>query len=222
MTSIEIPTTVTREGWMHAAVEIFRPRFAEVGYPLPEKIHMSVGFAYGARRESAKILGQAWSRAVSSDGVNHMFVSPESGDPVEILETILHELIHVALDLADGHKGRFAEIATRLGFMGPMTSTPSSVELAADLMVLSAELGDFPHGAMTIPAKVPTTATPGLVPAGGVSSAPIKYHTGPATQTNRNLKLVCAEDGYAVRTSRSMVETHGFPFCPKGHPMEWA
>ena len=46
---------VTREAWLHRAIEAFRPRFDEVGLPLPGRLHVSVGFGYSSRAESKYI-----------------------------------------------------------------------------------------------------------------------------------------------------------------------
>ena len=105
---------LTREAWLHRAIEAFRPRFAEIGLPLPAKLHVSVGFGYSTRAESKYILGQCWARRASADGVNHIFLGPQEGDPAGMLVSLLHELIHAADDCASGHKGAFAEAATRI------------------------------------------------------------------------------------------------------------
>lgn len=217
MTSIEISSKVTREAWLRAAIETFRPRFIEYGYPLPEKIHVSVGFGTGVRGENDTILGATWATFVSADNANHVFVSPVVGDTAEVLRILLHELIHVALDVQDGHKGRFAEIATRFGFEGKMTTTPVGMTLGAELMVIAAELGEYPHAALDMAkarADVPVSPK-------GVPLPPA--HTGPKKQSNRYFKLFCPEHPkFWVRVTRSVVATYGLPACPCGHEMEWA
>lgn len=201
--------TDTRESWLHRAIEAFRPRFIEIGYELPEKIHVSIGFSFGSKRENKVIAATTWHRAASEDGVNHLFISPEDSDTARILETLLHELIHVVLDNEDGHKGRFAEIATRLGFDGPMTTTPASIALAMDLVVLATELGDFPHGKLTVPVSVKTPDLVG-VGTGGVVLNPT---SGPRPQRNRYMKVVCPGDcAYSVRMSRSQIN-RALPLC---------
>lgn len=208
-------TTATREAWLMAAIEVFRPRFVEIGFPLPERVRVSVGWgSTGARQESAKILGVTYHSSLSGDGVNEVFVTPEDADTASMLETLLHELIHVALDCEDGHKGRFAEAATRLGFVGPMTATPPSIELAAELVTIAAALGPYPGSQINLPARVPAVPTP-VTPGG----TPVKWTSGPGTQTTRMIKLVCPEDGYAVRTTKKWIE-RGLPFCPDGHRMQ--
>ena len=123
--------SLTREAWLHRAIEAFRPRFTEIGLPLPAKLHVSVGFGYSSRAESKYILGQCWARRASADGVNHIFLGPQEGDPAAMLISLLHELIHAADDCQSGHKGAFAETATLLGFEGPMTQTPPGLDLTA-------------------------------------------------------------------------------------------
>ena len=103
---------LTREAWLHRATEAFRPRFDQIGLPLPARLHISVGCGYGSRAESKHILGQCCARRASADGVNHIFLGPQQGDPAGMLVTLLHELIHTADDCASGHKGAFAEAAT--------------------------------------------------------------------------------------------------------------
>jgi hypothetical protein len=203
---IPIDTRRTREAWLEAAIDQFRPRFEEVGYPLPEKIHVSVGFGTGVRGENKTILGATWARFVSEDDVNHMFISPVAGDTAEVLRILLHELIHATLDCQDGHEGRFAEIATRLGFTGPMTTTPASIELAAEFMVLAAELGEYPHGRLDVDrAKLD-------IPVGPDGKPVAKPHTGPPTQRTKYLKVECPQDGYIARVTAKWLK-QGHPLC---------
>ena len=210
----------TREAWLIRAIEAMRPRFEEVGMPLPEKIHVSVGFGFGSRAESKHILGQTWARAASADGVNHVFISPELGDTLNVLETLVHELIHVADDCQNGHKGAFAEAATRLGLEGPMTATKASITLAAELLTLAEALGEYPHGALEA-ATALRRPTPG--PAAPESPRNPRLHSGPKTQTTRMLKVVCPDPacpcgGYTVRTTAKWLVV-GAPSCPFGTTM---
>lgn len=206
----------TRESWLHAAIEDLRPRFVEVGMTLPEKIHVSVGFGFGSKAESKNILGQTWATFASEDGVNHVFISPEINDTARVLATLLHELIHVADDNKHGHRGAFAEAATRLGLEGPMTATTASIELAADMITLAAELGDYPHGALSAATRI-RQHEPVPVPSGGG-----RISSGPAKQGTRMLKVVCPVHGYTVRTTAKWLDSMGFPSCPCGEVMKLA
>jgi SprT-like family len=207
---------VTREGWLHAAIEAFRPRFEEIGLPLPEKIHVSVGFSYGAKAESKSVLGECWARRASADDVNQIFISPMASDPAAMLATLLHELIHAADDVAHGHKGAFAEAAVRLGLEGKMTATYAGLALAAELIVMAEALGEFPHAALNpIPRTVPVSVPPGEdAPA---PEPPIK--AGPGKQGTRMIKLTAGDCcGYTVRTTRKWLD-EGLPQCPHGSEM---
>lgn len=208
-----------RERWLEQAIETYwRPRFIEVGFPLPERFHVSVGFGYGAKRENAKLLGQCWSGIQSDDGVNHIFISPEINDTAEVLRVLGHELIHAALDsdegITDGHVKRFAEIATRLGFEGPMTETPCGMQLISELFTVAAALGEYPHGALQVKAPVRETTPAGKDWRTGGG----RVHTGPPAQTNRHIKCSCPCCGYTVRTTAKWIAL-GAPRCPAGTEM---
>lgn len=195
----------TRESWLEHAVEVFRPKFSEIQFPLPDRIHVSVGFAYGARRENKVILGQCWRREASDDGINHVFISPEIGNTFDVLETLLHELIHAADNVESGHMGGFKSAALMLGFTTPMRSTPSTPQLAAELRTITDTLGEYPHGA--------------LHPVGAAGGP--KPQSGPPKQGTRMIKVECPECGYSVRTTRTWLDI-GVPSCPDGTPMEEA
>lgn len=203
--------TVNREAWLHNAIDALRPRFIEIGMPLPDKLHVSVGFGYGAKRESAVVLGQCWARRASEDGVNHIFLSPELDDTARVLDVLLHELIHAADDNQSGHKGAFAEAATRLGLEGKMTATVASVTLAAELMCMADALGAYPHG------KLNATVARVKAPV-GPDGKQVPAHSGPGKQTTRMLKVVCPADGYTVRTTAKWLAV-GMPSCPCGEVM---
>lgn len=205
-------TTVTREAWLMAAVEALRPRFAEVGLPLPAAVRVSVGFGHGAKRESATILGQCWAARATADNVPTVFISPEVDDTARVLDILLHELIHAADDCQSGHKGAFAEAATRLGLEGPMTATTAGIALAADLMTLAATLGDYAHAKLMVPKR---TAE---VPVGPDGRPVPRVHSGPKTQGTRMIKLECPCCGYVARTTRKWLAL-GAPSCPSGTTM---
>ncbi len=94
-----------------------------------------------------------------------------------MLVSLLHELIHAADDCASGHKGAFAEVATRLGFEGPMTQTPPGLDLTADVITLAEALRPFPQARLdptrpTCPCPSRTARPPSLTPAARCTAAP--------------------------------------------------
>jgi hypothetical protein len=214
---------ITREEWLHLAIDALRPEFEKIDFPLPEKLHVSVGFGYGAKRESAKILGQCWASRVSEDGVNHIFISPEMNDAARVLDVLIHELVHAADDCASGHKGAFAKAAKALGLTGKMTATVATPELAEMLRELAKALGPYSHATL-YPMGKPVQPKTEPNPEDPEEEEP-PVSSGPKKQGTRMIKVACSEDcecgGYTVRTTQKWIEV-GMPVCPFGTVMEIA
>jgi hypothetical protein len=214
---------ITREEWLHQAIEALRPKFEEIGFPLPEKLHVSVGFGYGAKRESATILGQCWSTMASEDGVNHIFISPEMNDAARVLDVLIHELVHAADDCKSGHKGDFAKHAKKLGLTGQMTATVATPELAELLADLAKGIGPYSHATLYPMGKPvrPKGETPGEETPEEPEDTPV--HSGPKKQGTRMVKVACVAEcecgGMILRTTEKWLEV-GMPFCPKGTEMQ--
>jgi hypothetical protein len=217
--------TITREEWLHLAIEALRPEFEKVEFPLPEKIHVSVGFGYGSKRENGKILGQCWARRVSEDDVNHIFISPELKEEARVLDVLIHELVHAADDCKSGHKGAFAKAAKALGLTGKMTATVATPELTEKLAELAKKIGPYDHatlypmGKPIQPKEEPKPEDPEETPEEPPTSS------GPKKQGTRMIKVACNSKcecgGYVVRTTAKWLEV-GMPVCPFGTVMEIA
>lgn len=191
----------TREEWLQRAVEIYRPWFPPLGRPLPERVRVSIGFTSGGLRSNAR--AECWGTAASSDGTNEIFISPKQDDPLQILATLLHELIHAADDCRSGHRGEFMRLAKRLGFSASFTDSanrePRLTETLAQVLEV---LGPMPHSS--------------LVAMVAESVSRKKKRKG------RMLKLVAVgcECRYQARTTRKWLNDQGHPLCPHGVPME--
>lgn len=216
---------MTREAWLNSAVEFFRPRFEEVGMPLPEKVHVSVGFPDGFGGESKYVLAICFARMASTGDINEIFISPEYDDTITVLGVLIHELIHAADDNKSGHKGAFAEAATRLGLTGKMTATVPGVTLAAELITISETLGKYPHKrtkVFEILADIKANPVPAerKVPVGSAPTGTIpRITSGRTSQKTYMLKLVCPSgDGFSVRATAKMIGI-GYPSCPCGQVM---
>lgn len=133
----------TRESWLNAALPALGDIIKKAGgkaYPTPL---VSVGFPYRARsKKGGKAIGQCWT--VPGDKGSHIFLHPCLDAPVQLLDVLLHELIHAATPGA-GHRGDFAKVATACGLEGPMTSTEAGPELREGLREIAKGLGKFPH-----------------------------------------------------------------------------
>lgn len=103
------------EVWLHEAVELMRPKFAEAGYEIPP-VHLSVGFTvYGYRVNTKRlVLGTCSSRKMDKDGINQIFISPVVDDPITVLVTLAHELVHAIDDCKHNHGPVFQKISKDL------------------------------------------------------------------------------------------------------------
>jgi hypothetical protein len=182
---------MNREQWLTVAVEHLENLFDK---PVPD-VHVSCGWpSRGGTSTKKRVIGECWKPETSEDGKPHIYVSPVTSESTEVLETLLHEMIH-ALHPQAKPRGEFVTTAKALGFMAPWTATPASPELKAALQVIAEDIGEpYPHSKVT--------------PMGQRKP-----------QSTRMLKLTCPEDGYIVRTTQKWLEV-GLPACPCGTQME--
>ena len=109
----------TREDWLLAAVELLKPLFAAKGYTLPP-CQVSCGFTSTGVRSGH--IGQCWSTKSAGDGLNQIFIAPTLGDAFNVIDTLVHELIHAVDDCEHKHGKEFKKMALKLGLKGPMRS----------------------------------------------------------------------------------------------------
>ena len=101
-----------RETWLQGAVEAVRPLFAAQGYELPA-CHVSCGFPSSGVRSGH--IGQCHPSSSSRDGRNQIFISPVLHDAFDVLDTLVHELVHAVDDCQHKHGKEFRKIAVRIG-----------------------------------------------------------------------------------------------------------
>jgi hypothetical protein len=201
---------VTREEWLNSAIDAVRPMFTEAGYPIPQRVRVSVGWGYGAYAESKFILGQTWATVTSADFVPAVFISPAIDDADIALGVLLHELVHVVDDCKNGHRGDFVTIARAVGLEGKPTQAFPGVALQASIITITETLGHYPHAALNVNAVgTDDPSKPGTK---------VRVHTGPGRQTHRTYKAVCMNAecealGYLGRHSRHWLNV-ATPICP--------
>lgn len=176
----------TREEWLLAAVDLIRPLFQTKGYNIPADCQVSCGFASTGLRSHH--IGQCWSRKSSSDGRNQIFISPALVDAVEVLDTLVHELVHAVDDCEHKHGKEFKKIALKVGLEGQMRSASAGKALKATLMELAKQLGSYPHGRLQV------------------------HHRKVASSPRPRAK--CPDCGYTVPMLKRFLE-YGPPICPK-------
>lgn len=192
----------TREEWLLAAVELFKPRFERNNAPLPP-VHVSTGWPSGRACSKNRALGECWDVEASSDGVHQIFISPWMTDVMDaqakddaqgVLPTLAHELVHAAIGVQEKHGSKFKKLAKVLGLEGPATATHAGEEMLEYLATFAEELGVFPH------AKLEPTKS------------------GKKKQKTHMVKCECLNEdcGYILRTTKKWIEK-GVPKCPVGH-----
>src|ERR1700733_2018456 len=94
----------TREEWLLKATAELRPLFKKYDAPIPVvgALMMGCGWPRGGKTE---LIGQCFGKSWTADGVTHIFISPTQGDDMSVLATLVHELIHAAVGVEEGHRG---------------------------------------------------------------------------------------------------------------------
>lgn len=188
----------TREGWLLAAADLIRKRVfttEDCEYAVPE-FRVSVGWPKG-RRSTSNVIGECFNTLWSEDGIPAIFISPVLKAELEILQCLVHEMIHALDDCQNGHRGHFAYVFKRIGMVGKRTETLAGDELLEILRTVASDLGAYPHGKMKK----------------GVTAA-----AGPKKQTTRMLKVSC-DCGCTIRMAKSWIEK-GLPTCACGNEMK--
>jgi len=174
-----------REAWLSHAIKALATIFEEKGYTVPD-CHPSCGFASSGIRSGH--IGQCWSRKSCASEINQIFVCPTLEDPVAVLDTLVHEMVHAVDNCEHGHGKEFKKIATTIGLVGPMRSASAGLKLCDRLKDLADRLGPYPHSAIQRPRKK------------------VRLYERP--------KAVCSECGFTVPMLKAYLH-YGPPICPK-------
>ncbi|HEV2651699.1 MAG TPA: transcription elongation protein SprT [Rhizomicrobium sp.] len=185
------PKYPNREAWLSYVTERLAPMFVDAGAQLPPKIRIAIGFPSAGRK--GKVVGECWDGAASDDGAFEILIRPNQAEPVEVVDTLVHELIHAAAGIEEGHKGEFKRVARVLGMSGKLTSCGMGDALRDRVLPILRDAGPFPHAKLN---------------EGGLTTRPTK-------QTARMVKCWCEECGYVVRSTRKWIIEKGAPSCPE-------
>jgi hypothetical protein len=176
---------ITREAWLLAAVQLLRPLFAAKGFSVPP-CQVSCGFASTGTRSGH--VGQCWSTKSASNELNQIFIAPTLKSSYEVLDTLVHELVHAVDNCENKHGKEFKKIALKMGMKGPMRSAEAGPELKATLTSFLDILGQYPHGHLKV----------------GMRKAPRRDRP----------RAKCKHCGYQVPMLKKFL-TYGPPICPK-------
>ena len=180
---------LSRENYLIQATDIMRKSlFKPKGYKVP-KVELSISWATRGNRNKkgdAKTLGQCFPTQMHAGGINQIVITPNyDGSTIQgsldILGTLVHELVHAVDDCVSGHGKAFKDCALAVGLTMPMRSTGETEELKEYLRKnILDKLGLFPHKKVTL--------------------------NGTKKQTTRNIKVECTCCEFSFRTSRKNVE----------------
>ena len=180
-----------REEWLQALAQALQPAMAAAGAPVElTHVRIGVGFPGGGARRLA--IGQCWSSDASADRSTEIFISPVLGTAADVDHVLLHELIHAAVGVKAGHGAAFGKPARALGLVGKLTATTAGDDCRAMLDALTAQLGPYPHAALTT--------------------------NGKKKDGTRQIKITCPACGYVARTSQKWLDV-GLPTCCCGCQM---
>lgn len=204
---------MNRETWLNAMADKMRPRFEELGFPLP-KFRVAVGFTSAGK--VSDIGGECWHNGNSADRVFEIFISPITDDVMEITAILAHELTHAAVGFDCKHKGNFAKVMLALGMLRPMTESVAGQDFKSFAQPFIEELGPLPHAKLSWRGVIGRPANDNAEdesgePVGGSSNAKPKQKT-------RLLKVTCSECGYNARVTQKWLDK-GAPHCPEHGPM---
>jgi predicted Zn-ribbon and HTH transcriptional regulator len=177
---------ITRELWLQNAVDLVSPIFKNKGYTIP-KVQVSCGFPSTGNK--SKHVGQCWGKSSTNDGTNQLFISPVLDEPVQVLDTLVHELVHAVDDCIHHHGPEFKKIATDVGLQGLMREASAGPWLLEQLTAISRQLGKYPHSKINL-----------------AHSSSKK--TGPRPRAK------CKKCGYEVTPLKKWLHM-GPPLCPK-------
>jgi hypothetical protein len=175
--------TLNREAYLNFITDTYiRDHFKAKGYTIPDNVRMSCSLT-----STKKHIGECWSSLNSSDNHFEIFISPKVADSVEVIDILIHELVHATVGIKAGHKAPFRNCALAVGLQGKMTSASASPELKTIIQSWVDEAGQYPHAPLT--------------------------ESGIKKQTTRQIKCVCSHCGYQVYTSKKWIEI-AKPVCP--------
>jgi hypothetical protein len=144
---------MNREDWLADAVSELRPLFTHYGETLPLAIKVACGLPSTAKRSGA--IGECWADTTSSDGSFNIFISPTLENPVQIFETLVHELCHATAG-AMNHGVNFQRVADAMHLIpcgagsAPYKATKGNLKFMDVYGSIIAALGEYPHGALTM------------------------------------------------------------------------
>jgi hypothetical protein len=104
-----------REWWLYHASVFLMELMEAAGVPTAP-VRVSCGWpSSGGLGKGPHVIGQCFPQQVCADGVSQIFISPRIAESIQVLGTLLHELLHAGVGCESGHHRQFSQPARRLG-----------------------------------------------------------------------------------------------------------
>ncbi len=175
----------TSEGWLCEAVRNVSQIFQTAGFDLPE-VRVTIGWTSGGRRSQR--LGECWPTQSTSDRKNTIFISTMLASPLDVLDVLMHELVHAVDDCKHKHGTEFVRIASAVGLGGKNWASATAREpLLIKLHAIAISLGKLPYAQIKPPSRIEREMNSG--------------------------RAECPKCGFSCRTLASW-KGKGHPLCP--------
>src|SRR5947209_2993162 len=145
--------TVYREAWLQAAASFLLDHIVNQDLPCID-VRVSCGWPVrGGVARRRTVIGQCFAPSACKDGKPQIFISPLLSESIDVLGTLLHELLHASVGCQHGHKKPFSQAARKVGLAGPPTATMVGDSLRPLLLSYVEQVGPYPHAAITVTPK---------------------------------------------------------------------
>ncbi len=142
-----------REWWLYQAAGFLLGMMQAAGVSVVP-VRVSCGWpSRGGLGKGPHVNGQCFAQEVCADGVSQIFISPRIAESIDVLGTLLHELVHAVVGCKYGHRRQFSQVARQFGLIGPPTATQVGPELAVVLQGFVEQMGPYPHAPIVLSQK---------------------------------------------------------------------
>lgn len=150
--------SVTREAWLRDAADWAAATIFD-NPSLAGTVKASCGWpSAGGLSKKSRTVGQCWDTVCSAGGINEIFISPYLGDQLEVMTTLVHEMVHAEIGVDKKHGKVFVARAKAVGLVKPWRSTPASANLLERFADYLVGRDPYPHKALDPQSKGRTKA----------------------------------------------------------------
>lgn len=132
---------MTQSDWLSEAIEILRYDLQHIA-PIPWDIEILDCWPNDIKVCERK---NCWGACNFDLDYPRIFISPDISDQIDVLGTLVHELIHASVGYEHAHDLLFQIPAACIGLEGPLDATFAGEKLRSRLEEISNILGPYPE-----------------------------------------------------------------------------